>query len=114
MDEREQQDRTTAAVRARDHAGDCVVVFAAGSRHNLTPDQRDEVERQGGEIAEPRARVHAEITAFERIGPVEWKPLALGVAPESDDICPACREYIETTTFHTSGTVISDREAAWP
>lgn len=118
--------RTTAAVRARDHEGDCVVVFATGSQKDLEQSQIDELDPPGEIDAEPMRHQHAEITALTFIVDMQgWKPLALGIAPKKRVICDkleedaseerkaagSCEAFIKAR----GGQILeSRREAVWP
>lgn len=118
--------RTTAAVRARDHEGDCVVVFAAGSQRDLEDSQINELRPPLEIAAEPMRHQHAEITALTFVIEIQgWKPLALGIGPKTRVICDKleddaseerkaagpCEAFIEVR----GGQILQSRqEAVWP
>lgn len=110
LDDTAQGLRTTAAVRARDHAGDCVRVFAGGASEDLRLKQIQALRPPQEVPADRMPGVHAEVTALTFIIEVQgWTPLALGIEGPKP-ICGPCRDYI----VDTDGEVISDWEAVWP
>lgn len=119
-----QSQRTTAAVRARTHTGECLVVFAGGRQMDLNDWQKRELRPPGEMAAEPIAGRHrtdtpeedrlardAEITALTYIIEIRmWKPLALGIAPPTRVICDGCRAFIAERGGHVAADY---RTAVW-